>query len=248
MDRPNRRTGGRSTPRSTPSSGAASSPQISGPSSATRSTRILLVDDHDIVLEGLTALLHRTADLSVVGYAGNGETAVASAKELLPDIVVMDLVLPALNGLEATQRILGERPLTHIIALSGCHTSDHVHRALNAGARGYVTKTSAGADLVLAIRSVLAGEIFVSPGIVSMSADSQGAIGHDRGSLEHLSDRERQVLRSLVKGSSSADIGRELSLSPKSIDTYRHRIMVKLRVGNRAELIRLALEHDLSVL
>lgn len=185
--------------------------------------------------------------MSVVGCAGNGESAVARARALHPDIVVMDLVLPALNGLAATQRILSERPLTHIIALSGCHTSDHVHRALDAGARGYVTKTSAGSNLVLAIRSVMAGQIFVSPGIVSMSADSESTTRRARGSFEHLSDRERQVLRSLVKGSSSAAIGRELSLSPKSIDTYRHRIMVKLRVGNRAELIRLALEHDLTV-
>ena len=221
--------------------------QISDSSSAPRPTRILLVDDHDVVREGLTALLHRAAGMSVVGYAGNGENAVACAKELNPDIVVMDLVLPSLNGLDATQRILRERPLTHIIALSGCHTSDHVHRALSAGARGYVTKTSAGADLVLAIRSVLAGEIFVSPGILSMPTDSEGAPRHARGSFVHLSERERQVLRSLVKGSSSADIGRELSLSPKSVDTYRHRIMVKLGVSNRAELIRLALEHDLTV-
>ncbi len=217
------------------------------PSSAPRSMRILLVDDHDVVREGITALLQREADMSVVGFAGNGENAVACAKELNPDIVVMDLVLPALNGLDATQRILGERPLTHIIALSGCHTSDHVHRALNAGARGYVSKTSAGVDLVLAIRCVLAGQIFVSPGILSMPGDSLRVLGQTSRSFEHLSERERQVLRSLVKGCSSADIGRELSLSPKSIDTYRHRIMVKLGVGNRAGLIRAALEHDLTV-
>jgi DNA-binding NarL/FixJ family response regulator len=185
--------------------------------------------------------------MSVVGYAGTGENAVACAKQLNPDIVLMDLMLPALNGLAAAQLILDERPLTHIIALSTCHTSDHVHRALHAGARGYVTKTSVSADLMLAIRAVLAGQIFISPGILSLPADSQGAVGQARQSLVHLSVRERQVLRSLVRGCSSADIGRELSLSPKSVDTYRHRIMVKLGVSNRAELIRLALEHDLTV-
>lgn len=185
--------------------------------------------------------------MSVVGYADNGEDAVASAKELNPDIVVMDLVLPALNGLAATQCILGERPLTHVIALSSCHTSDHVHRALNAGARGYVTKTSTGADLVLAIRSVLAGQIFVSPGIVSVPAAPQSILRRPHASFEHLSERERQVLRYLVKGASSADIGRELSLSSKSIDTYRHRMMVKLGASNRAELILVALEYDLTV-
>ena len=248
MDRLHRRTGGRSTPHSSPASEAGSTKQTSEASSAPRPTRILLVDDHDVVREGLTVLVHRAADMTVVGYADNGEIAVACAKALNPDIVVMDLVLPALNGLDATQRILAERPLTHIIALSGCHTSDHVHRAMNAGARGYVTKTSAGADLMLAIRSVLAGHIFVSSGILSIPADSKSAGRHARGSFEHLSDRERQVLRSLVKGSSSADIGAELSVSSKSVDTYRHRIMVKLGVSNRAGLIRLALEHDLIVL
>jgi len=209
-------------------------------------TRIFLVDDHDVVCEGLTAVLHRAGGLTVVGYAGDGENAVTGAKKLRPDIIVMDLVLPTLNGLDAMQRILAEQPLMHIIALSSCHTSDHVHRALDAGARGYVSKTSAGAELVFAIRSVLAGRIFVSAEILSMPA-KPGALQHHQGSYQHLSGRERQVLRSLVKGSSSADIGRELSLSPKSIDTYRHRMMVKLGVSSRAELIRLAVERDLTV-
>lgn len=218
----------------------------SNESSSPRPVRILLVDDHDVVREGLTALLHRTPGMSVVGYAVNGEDAVLAAKTLHPDIVVMDLMLPTMNGLEASRLILGEQPLTHIIALSGCHTADHVHRALRAGARGYVTKTSAGADLSSAIATVQAGRIFISPGILSLLDDPQGAPKSARGSIEHLSARERQVLRALVKGSSSTVIGRQLSLSPKSVDTYRHRIMVKLGVNNRAELIRLALEHDLT--
>jgi DNA-binding NarL/FixJ family response regulator len=175
----------------------------------------------------------------VVGYATNGEEAVAAAASLNPDIIVMDLMLPALNGLDASRRILCEWPLTHIIALSGCHTSDHVHRALAAGARGYVTKTSAGDDLVLAIRTVQSGETFVSPGILLHQA---------RDSVAHLSERERQVLTHLVDGLSSAAIGRQLSLSPKSVDTYRHRIMVKLGVGNRAALIRVALEYGLTAM
>jgi DNA-binding NarL/FixJ family response regulator len=104
-----------------------------------------LVDDHDVVREGLTAILHRTGGMTVVGYAGDGENAVTGAKKLSPDIVVMDLLLPTLNGIDAMQGILAEQPLMHIIALSSCHTSDHVHRALDAGARGYVSKTSAGA-------------------------------------------------------------------------------------------------------
>ena len=134
--------------------------------------RILLVDDHDVVREGLTSLLQRTPGMSVVGYATNGEDAVSAAKALNPDIVVMDLMLPTLNGLDASRRILDEWPLTLIIALSSCHTSDHVHRALHAGVRGYVTKTTAGADLAIAIRTVQAGQIFIGPGILSMPAGS----------------------------------------------------------------------------
>lgn len=208
--------------------------------------RILLVDDHDIVREGLTALLQRTPGMSVVGYAANGEDAVSAANALTPDIVVMDLVLPKLNGIDASRRIVDERPLTHIIALSGCHTSDHVHRALHAGVRGYVTKNSVGSDLVKAIGVVLAGNIFISPGILSRPGSPADGMRHDGKSIEHLSERERQVLRELVKGSSSAVIGRQLSLSRKTVDTYRHRVMVKLGVRNRAELIRLALEYAMT--
>jgi DNA-binding NarL/FixJ family response regulator len=182
----------------------------------------------------------------VIGCATNGEDAVAAAKSLNPDIVVMDLMLPGLNGLDASRRILCEWPLTHIIALSSCHTSDHVHRALKAGARGYVTKTSAGTDLALAIRAVQSGETYVSPGIRQMPTEPRSLQCERRDSVEHLSERERQVLTFLVAGLSSAAIGLQLSLSPKSVDTYRHRIMVKLGVGNRAALIRMALEYGLT--
>jgi len=215
--------------------------------STPRHTRVLIVDDHDVVRDGLTALLERTPGMVVVGYAATGEAAVEAAKVLNPNVIVMDLVLPEMSGLDASRRILADWPLIHIVVLSGCHTSDHVHRALDAGARGYVTKASVGADLVRAIASVEAGHIFVCPGIRPM-AMPEHASRHARGRLGHLSQRERQVLRALVEGSSSADIGRELAVSPKTIDTYRHRIMVKLGVRNRAELIRAALEQDLTAL
>jgi len=206
-------------------------------------TKILLVDDHDIMRDGLTALLNRAGDMEVIGSVPTGEAAVIAARSLHPEVVVMDLVLPALNGLDATLRILEEGPLTHVIVLSACHTSEHVSRALRAGARGYVTKMSASSDLVLAIRTVLAGNQYVAPGIISMPAEP-GAAGYKQ-SCTDLSDREREVLRQLVAGASSVEIGRSLYLSPKSIDTYRHRIMVKLGVGNRADLIRVALRYEL---
>ncbi len=221
---------------------------MSGTAPPIPTKRILLVDDHDVVREGVTALLHRTPGMLVVGCAENGEDAVTAAKSLNPDIVIMDLMLPALNGLEASRRILCDWPVTHIIALSSCHTSDHVHRALQAGARGYVTKTSAGTDLVPAITGVLSGKTYISPGIFLMSTGPQSRPHQTANSIGHLSERERQVLTSLVDGLSSTAISRQLALSPKSVDTYRHRIMVKLGVNNRAALIRLALEYGLTAM
>src|SRR5258708_21216534 len=126
-------------------------------------TKIVLVDDHDIVREGLMALLGRAGGMTVVGSAASGEEAVLAARRLNPDVIVMDLVLPALNGLDATRRILSEWPLTHIIALSACHTSEHVHRALRAGARGYVTKASVGSDLLAAIKEVVPRDRYITP-------------------------------------------------------------------------------------
>jgi DNA-binding NarL/FixJ family response regulator len=208
-------------------------------------TRILLVDDHDIVREGLMALLSRTAGMTVVGSAVTGEEAVSAARRLNPDVIVMDLVLPALNGLDATRRILSEWPLTHIIALSGCHTSEHVHRAMRAGARGYVTKTSVGSDLVAAVKAVIAGDRYISAGILPVTVEALGNRSSSTRACEHLSERESAVLRLLVAGLSSTQIARQLSVSPKSVDTYRHRLMVKLGVTNRAELIRLAIEYEL---
>ncbi|HWJ36749.1 MAG TPA: response regulator transcription factor [Steroidobacteraceae bacterium] len=210
-----------------------------------RPTRILLVDDHDIIRVGIIALLNRAGGMKVVGSAENGEEAVLAARRLSPDVIVMDLVLPGLNGIDATRRILSEWPLIHIIALSACHTSEHVHRALRAGARGYVSKTSAGSDLVQAIKTVIAGNQYISPGIIPVSLEGLGNKTDPKSSCEHLSGREREVLRLLVAGSSSTDIARHLSISPKTVDTYRHRLMVKLGVANRAALIRVAVEYEL---
>jgi DNA-binding NarL/FixJ family response regulator len=222
---------------------AAEMPKLSH-APASPFTRVLLVDDHDMVREGIASLLNRAGGIEVVGSAGSGEEAVLAAESLNPEVVVMDLVLPTVNGIDATRRILDDWPLIHVIVLSACHTPEHVHRALCAGARGYVTKTSAASDLVRAIRAVIAGDRYISPGIIPIAG--LGDMSRRKGSVEHLSAREREVLRLLVAGLSSAEIGRHLSLSPKSIDTYRHRLMVKLGVANRSALIRAAIEYELT--
>ncbi len=195
--------------------------------------------------EGLAVILERNPHIRVVGTAAGGEEAVRAARRLHPDIVLMDLVLPDLDGIEATRQILQESPHIHIIALSACHTPEHVHRALNAGARGYVLKTAHGADLMLAVQAVNAGKVYVSPPISAALGGDPLAMPRGKTPFELLSRREHEVLRCIVRGLSSADIALQLSLSRKTIDTYRSRMMVKLGVANRSGLIRYALQHEL---
>jgi DNA-binding NarL/FixJ family response regulator len=207
--------------------------------------RILLVDDHCLVREGLSVFLERGIGMKIVGSVATGEEAVIAAHRLKPDVVIMDLVLPALNGIDATRRILNELPRTRIIVLSACHTSEHVHRALRAGALGYVLKTAASAELLSAVKAVTAGEHYVSPTITAQFVDGVLAASIPTSPFDQLSARERDVLRRIVAGSTSSDIAQRLSLSRKTVDTYRGRMMVKLGVANRSELIRVALEYEL---
>lgn len=207
--------------------------------------KILLVDDHGLVREALIILLEREDGMKVVGSAGTGEEAVLAARRLRPDLIVMDLVLPDLNGIDATRRILGDFPLMRIIVLSACHTPEHVCRALRAGALGYVVKAASGAELIRAVKAVSGGHKFVSPTITPLFPDGVLDISLAKSSFERLSMREREVLRRIVAGLSSADIAQQLGLSPKTVDTYRGRLMVKLGVSNRSALIRLVIEHEL---
>jgi DNA-binding NarL/FixJ family response regulator len=207
--------------------------------------RILVVDDHSVVRDGVALILEREGGMKVIGWAATGEEAVGTAQRLTPDVIIMDLVLPSLNGIEATQSIMRELPLTHIIALSACHTAELVHRALRAGAHGYVLKSAASAELVLAVNAVVAGHQYVSPSITAMFVDGVLRTSIPKSAFDLLSAREREVLRGIVAGSTSADIALQLSLSRKTIDTYRGRIMTKLGVADRSKLIQLASEFDL---
>lgn len=157
----------------------------------------------------------------------------------------MDLTLPTLNGIDATRIILSEFPHMRVIALSASQRPGHVCRALCAGASGYVLKNAPAAEIVLAVRSVIAGGLFVSPSITPLPFDGLNTAASKRGPFENLSARERDVLRRIVTGSTSADIAKCLSLSPKTVETYRGRLMVKLGVETRAALILLALEWEL---
>lgn len=206
--------------------------------------RIVVVDDHGIVREGLVALLNRQEGMKVIGSASTGKAAIEAAERLKPDIIIMDLMLPDLNGIDATQRILGANPATQIIALSASHSTEHVCRALRAGARGYVVKDARGAELVEAVKAVACGKQYLSEQAhLPVDGLRDGRLG--KTPIERLSTREREVLHRIVEGSTSVAIAKELSLSRKTVDTYRARLMVKLGVANRTALIRLAIESEL---
>ena len=191
-------------------------------------------------------MLGRESGLSVVGLAATGEQAVLAADRLRPEMIIMDLVLPELNGIDATKRILDSFPQTKIIVLSACSTSEHVYRALRAGARGYVLKDAVGSELVHAVHAVLSGKQYLSATIAKVLADGRATEAGAESPLERLSPRERDVLHRTVAGYSSAQIALQLSLSPKTVDTYRTRLMQKLGVSNRSSLIHFAIQHALA--
>jgi DNA-binding NarL/FixJ family response regulator len=206
-------------------------------------TRILLVDDHAIVREGIATMLEFDAGMKVVGSAASGEEAVQAVGRLTPDVVVMDLLLPGLNGIDATALITAQSPGTVVIVLSSSKTPGHVQRALRAGARGYVLKSADSVDLIHAIKTVSAGGRYISPAIAQLTG-MNNLLDQQDNPIDLLSARERDVLRRVVAGYTSADIGRQLSLSRKTIETYRGRVMVKLGVKDRAALVRLTMNFE----
>jgi DNA-binding NarL/FixJ family response regulator len=204
------------------------------------------VDDHGIVREGLIAMLKRQSSMQVLGSAISGAEAIIAAQRLKPTIIIMDLVLPDMSGIDATARILKLLPLTRVIMLSARRTIEHVYRALRAGALGYVVKDAPAEELVDAVQAVREGKRYLSPQVSSSANDGATCYSLPKSPLERLSMRERDVLHRIVAGGSSAAIGQRLSLSPKTIDTYRGRLMAKLGVCNRSELIRFVIENEFT--
>ena len=207
--------------------------------------RVLLVDDHAVVRAGLKALLQRAADIDVIGEADNGRDAVRRSEDLKPDVVVMDLTMPELNGIDATRRLREKCPAIRVVMHSMHSSSEHVFRAFDAGATGFVLKESAGEDIAAAVRAAHAGRRFLSRAIAAIESVAQSCT--DRTSpLESLSTREREVLQLVVEGRSSTEIAATLHLSPKTVETYRVRLMAKLGVHDVPGLVRFAIEHGLT--
>jgi DNA-binding NarL/FixJ family response regulator len=207
---------------------------------------VLLADDHAVVRDGLRALLEHGGDIRVVGAAGNGRDALVEAQRLQPDVVVMDIAMPELDGVEATRRILEKCPATRVLILSMYLTSEHVYRALHAGALGYVLKESAGDEVAEAIRAVQAGKRYLSHKISDAVIDDYLRETVRVSPLDSLSLRERDVLQLVVEGQTNNVIAQKLSLSPKTVETYRTRIMRKLKVQDTVELVKFAMRHGLT--
>ena len=208
-------------------------------------TTVLLADDHAVVRDGLRSLLESGQDLQVVGVAGNGREAVAEAQRLHPDIVIMDIAMPELDGVEATRRIAEKCPDTRVLILSMYLSAEHIHRALQAGAQGYVLKESAGDEVVEAIRALRAGKRYLSHRSTETMIDDYLRDGTNVSPLDSLSLRERDVLQLVVEGNTNVAIAQKLSLSPKTVETYRARIMRKLKVRDTVELVKFAMRHGL---
>lgn len=207
---------------------------------------VLLADDHTIVRDGLCALLESQNEFHVIGMASSGRQAVQKALELCPAVVLMDVAMPGLNGIEATRQIREGFPDSQVVILSMYATSEYVYRALQAGALGYLLKESAGSEVVQAIRAVNAGKMYISRKIQMILGENNTV--HEKSPLESLSTREREVLQLSVEGKSSTQIGEILSLSPKSVDTYRSRIMKKLDIHDLPSLVKFAIQHGLTSL
>jgi DNA-binding NarL/FixJ family response regulator len=206
--------------------------------------RLVLADDHAILRAGLTALLELEPDLEVVAEVGSGEDAVERVRTLRPDVVVMDLDMPGIGGLEATRQIAGLEQPTRVLVLTSHVETEYLLPVLEAGGSGFVQKTNAEDDLIAAIRVVASGEVFLYPSATKLllrqyrAAEAKGEVSP----LEELSEREREVLALTAEGYTATEVGKKLFLSPKTVDTYRSRLMQKLGLSHRSELVRFALQ------
>jgi two-component system response regulator NreC len=209
---------------------------------------VLLADDHPVLRTGLRTLLHHEPDIIVVGEAASGDAAVALAQSLRPEVIVMDIGMPGLDGLEATRRIRALDPTAQILILTMYAQERYLFPVLKAGAAGYVNKSAVDTDLVVAIRTVATGGAFLQPTAArSLLEDYVRRVqsGEEQDSYDRLSEREREALKLVASGYTGREIAERLGLSPKSVETYRARVLEKLGLRTRADLVRYALRRGL---
>ena len=207
-------------------------------------TQILIADDHEMVREGLRRILQSTDDLFVAGEAANGPEVHSALKERVPDVLLLDLSMPGISGFELIKRIRADYPSLPILVLTMHDEGQFALRAIRAGASGYLTKESAGSQLVQAIHKVAAGGPYVSAALADQLAIS-AMPGHNRVGIDELSNRELQVLQLIVDGKTVSAIADSLNVSVKTISTHKSRVLGKLRLSSVAELVRYAIEKNL---
>lgn len=207
--------------------------------------KALLADDHAVVRDGLRALLEAQGDIRVVALASNGIEAVQLARQSNPDVAVMDIAMPDLDGVEATRQIRELNPQTQVVILSIHATAEHIRRALDVGALGYLLKESAGSEVVTAVRSVYEGKHYLGRKVADMVREGSTGQFQPEDPLAVLSRREREVFFMMVNGKTSTEAAQILSLSSKSVETYRSRIMKKLDIHDLPSLVKFALQHGL---
>ena len=213
--------------------------------------RVILADDHVVVRDGLRLILETKKNVEVVAEASDGRQAVDQVRRLKPDVIVMDISMPEMNGIEATRQIKATMPLTRVIILSMHADSEYILRALRAGATGYLLKESAGEEVLEAVRSVSAGKRYLSPRVVNTVVNGyieQNISDQTVCPVDRLSNREREILQLVVEGKSSQEIADALFLSIKTVETYRSRLMQKLEIRNLPELVKFAIRHGLTKL
>ena len=209
---------------------------------------VFLADDHRVLRDGLRVLLESQNDIQVIGEAENGNEAIKGITSQKPDVVVMDITMPELNGIDAAQVIHETIPETGIVILSIHSDLEHIFRALQAGAQGYILKESAGSEVISAVRAVYLGRRYLSPSIRETLTEAYMQNRQLESPLELLSLREREVLQLTVEGHSSAAIAEKLKLSSKTVETYRSRLMGKIGVRDLTELVRFAIKHGITPL
>jgi len=212
--------------------------------------RVLVVDDHAIIRDGICALLALTGDIEAVGVAANGRDALEMVTKLSPDIVLIDIVMPLMDGLEATHRIHKKFPETKVIILTQYEDREYVLPVIEAGASGFVSKTAASSELISAIRSVYHGNSFLSPSIARLLVEDYrqiASVGKNKDTSEQLTDREREILKLLAEGHSTREIAQMLVISPKTVERHKTNLMAKLDIHNRLDLFKYALRKGIII-
>jgi len=210
---------------------------------------VFLADDHPVVRNGLMLILQAEPEIKVVGQAADGHEAVKRVGKAAPDVVIMDIAMPGLNGIEATKKIRTACPAVRVLILSMHATAEHIYQALQAGAQGYLLKESAGEEVIKAVRALCKGKRYLSEKISETVVNDylqQRTLEKKKSPLASLSEREREILQLAAEGKPSAEIGRILFISPKTVETYRSRLMQKLGISDHSALIKFAIQYGLT--